>query len=66
MILIKKSPHIYIKCTSLEEYESHFGVSQFLEAYEDNWDAIPNNKIYSINEFKLETLYGQYLQQILS
>lgn len=62
-MLIKKSPHICIKCTSLEEYESHFGVGQFLEAYEDNWDAIPNNKIYSILEYKLETLYGQYLQQ---
>lgn len=63
MILIKKSPHIYVKCSSLEEYESHFGVGQFLEVYEDNWDAIPNNKIYSINEYKLETIYGQYLEQ---
>lgn len=65
MILIKKSPHIYIKCTSLEEYESHFGIGQFLEVYEDNWDAIPNNKIYSILEYKLETIYGQYLEQFL-
>ena len=61
--LIKKSPQIYIKCNSLEEYESHFGIGQFLEFYEDNWEAIPHNQIYSINEFKLETIYRQYLEQ---
>ena len=62
-MLIKKSPQIYIKCNSLEEYESHFGIGQFLEFYEDNWEAIPHNQIYSINEFKLETIYRQYLEQ---
>ena len=65
MILIKKSHHIYIKCSSLEEYESHFGVGQFLDFYKDgNWPTtISSNKIYSILEYKLETIYGQYLEQ---
>ena len=62
-MLIKKSPHIYIKCSSMEEYESHFGVGQFLDIFKDDLNNIPSNKIYSILEYKLETLYGQYLQQ---
>lgn len=67
MILIKKSPQIYIKCNSLEEYESHFGVGQFLDLYKDgNWPTtISSNKIYSILEYKLETIYGQYLDKFL-
>lgn len=64
-MLIKKSPQIYIKCSSIEEYESHFGVGQFLDFYKDgNWPTtISSNKIYSILEYKLETIYGQYLEQ---
>lgn len=64
-ILIKRTPQIYIKCSSIEEYESHFGVGQFLDFYkEGNLPTnITNNKIFSILEYKLETLYGQYLEQ---